>query len=79
MGIVTSVVTAAAAMDNLSYDRSIRHLVYNLTDSKSENLSKHFGDFYALVEEEIPRTNILVHCFAGISRVYMRVCSLLRL
>jgi predicted protein tyrosine phosphatase len=69
------VVTAAVAMDNLSYEGNVRHLVYSLTDCKSENMSKHFSSFYDLIEESIENTNVLVHCFAGISRVQVWLYS----
>jgi predicted protein tyrosine phosphatase len=32
-------------------------------------MRKYFQSFYDLVEQEIQRTNILIHCLAGISRV----------
>ena len=56
-------------MEQVEYDNSINHIVYPLLDMKSENISKYFSQFYELVEKEIARGNILVHCAAGISRV----------
>ena len=56
-------------MDHLSFDPNVRHHVYHLLDVSSENMTKHFNDFYSLMEKELSKSNILVHCFAGISRV----------
>lgn len=63
------VVTASSDMDHLSFEPHIRHHVYNLLDVSSENMAKHFSGFYELAESELQKTNLLVHCFAGISRV----------
>ncbi len=57
-------------MDQVVYaDSKVRHVVYPLLDAKSENITKFFNAFFALVEEQILKGNILVHCAAGISRV----------
>lgn len=56
-------------MEQVEYDSSVNHIVFPLLDMKSENISKYFSQFYELVEKEIARGNILVHCAAGISRV----------
>lgn len=56
-------------MDHLKYEEPIRHIVYNVLDAKTENLSVLFADFYELIEKEIRKCSILIHCFAGISRV----------
>lgn len=72
-----SVVTAAKGLDNVSYpNRKIRHIVYPLLDSKAENITALFNRFYDLVEECIAVGSILVHCAAGISRVYLADLSL---
>lgn len=62
-------------MEQVEYDNSINHIVYPLLDMKSEKISKYFSQFYELVEKEIARGNILVHCAAGISRVLVRPYS----
>ena len=56
-------------MDNLSFDSDVRHIVYPLSDAKSENIAKFFLHFSEIVDKELERGSILVHCFAGISRV----------
>ena len=64
------VITAALGMDQLSYSNtSIKHVVYPLLDSKSEDMMKYFSHFYHITEEQIQQHSVLVHCFAGISRV----------
>jgi len=40
-----------------------------LLDSKTENISEVFANFYDVVENSVGLGNILVHCSAGISRV----------
>lgn len=62
-------------MDQLKYEPHIRHHVYSLLDAKTENMAMHFTHFYDLVEDYIPNTNVLVHCFAGVSRVNTHLCS----
>lgn len=62
--------TAAQGMEQVAYpDGEIRHQVYPLVDSKSENIQQFFIDFFMLVEEEIAVGSVLVHCAAGVSRV----------
>lgn len=63
-------------MDHLEYDPSVNHIVYPLLDMKSENITKYFTQFYELIEKELARNNILVHCAAGISRVTQMAFSL---
>jgi len=71
-----AVVTAAVGMDHVEYDHSVNHIVYPLLDMKSENITKYFTQFYELMERELARKNVLVHCAAGISRVTLAKCSL---
>ena len=54
----------------LSYEEDVRHIVYPLLDAKSENITKFFMHFNEIVDKELERGSILVHCFAGISRVH---------
>lgn len=71
-----AVVTAAVGMDHVEYDHAVNHIVYPLLDMKSENITKYFTQFYELMEKELARKNVLVHCAAGISRVAVSLCSL---
>jgi protein-tyrosine phosphatase len=43
-------------------------LVLNIEDDPSENIIKHLDDVYNFIERQRERTNVLVHCAAGISR-----------
>lgn len=61
--------TAAVGMDHVSYSPPIKHIVYPLLDTKSQNVSRIFGEFYDLAEKALARGSVLVHCAAGISRV----------
>lgn len=65
-------------MDHVQYDPSTSHIVYPLLDMKSENISKYFSQFVELVERELAKGSILVHCAAGISRVTLLPYSLPR-
>jgi protein-tyrosine phosphatase len=56
-------------MDHVKYDSEILHIVYPLLDGKNENIAAFFDAFYHLIETNITRGSILVHCAAGISRV----------
>jgi protein-tyrosine phosphatase len=63
------VVTAAKDMDHIAYDESIHHIVYPLLDGKQEDIAIFFDNFYEIVQTNIQKGSILVHCAAGISRV----------
>ena len=58
-------------LDHVTYDSTVNHIIYPLLDMKSENITKYFGQFYDLMERELSKTNVLVHCAAGISRVVL--------
>lgn len=62
-------------MEQVQYDSSVTHIVYPLLDAKSENIGRYFSQFYELIERELTRGNVLVHCAAGISRVRPSLCS----
>lgn len=56
-------------MDHLQIPKSIKHIVYPLLDSKSEDISKFFQNNYDTIDGSLKRGGVLVHCAAGISRV----------
>lgn len=46
------VVTAAQGMDQVQYPNAeVKHQVYPLLDSKSENIQHFFLEFFTLIEE----------------------------
>ena len=61
-------------MDHVKYESSILHIVYPLLDGKNEDIASFFDAFYNLIETNIKRGNVLVHCAAGISRVLSKTC-----
>jgi protein-tyrosine phosphatase len=63
------VVTAARDMDHIAYDQAIAHVVYPLLDGKQEDIAVFFDNFYEIVQNNIQKGSVLVHCAAGISRV----------
>jgi protein-tyrosine phosphatase len=62
-------VTAAKGMDHVRFEAEIEHVVYPLLDAKTEDISSLFDEFYNLIETNIRKGSVLVHCSAGISRV----------
>ncbi len=64
-------VTAAKDMDHISYDEDMTHIVYPLLDGKQEDIAVFFDNFYEIVQKNIQKGSILVHCAAGISRVLL--------
>lgn len=58
-------------MEHIKYESDILHIVYPLLDGKNEDIASFFDAFYNLIETNISRGSILVHCAAGISRVIM--------
>ncbi len=61
-----SVVTAAVKMGHVTYDSSIKQIIYPLLDIKLENISKMFTQFYDLMECQLIKGNTLVDCAEGI-------------
>lgn len=66
--------TAAKDMEHLQYSEDVHHVVYPLLDGKQEQISSFFEKFFKIVEENLLRGSILVHCAAGISRVVLSSC-----
>ena len=56
-------------MEHVTVPEGVKHVVYPLLDMKSENIAKYFSQFYDLMQKELARGSVLVHCAAGISRV----------
>lgn len=46
----------------------IEYLYLPAVDSESFDISQYFEAACGLMQEELPRTNVLVHCMAGVSR-----------
>lgn len=79
MGIIYDeyiVITAAAGLD-INYDASIRHYRYMLHDVKSENMIQYFDEAVQRIDKGmgffmvgLKWGSVLVHCGAGVSRVY---------
>ena len=44
------------------------HLYVPADDVETYDLSKHFEQTYAFIDDVRKKTNVLVHCYAGISR-----------
>ncbi|KAL4436268.1 hypothetical protein ABPG74_015859 [Tetrahymena malaccensis] len=63
-------VLTVAARTGLKYDKSynITHHIVNADDVESYDLSRHFPTLLDFIEQHIQHTNVLVHCFAGVSR-----------
>jgi protein-tyrosine phosphatase len=48
--------------------KHIEYLYIPAVDHESFDISQYFEASYTLLSEELPRTNVLVHCMAGVSR-----------
>eukprot|EP00828_Plagiopyla_frontata_P043742 TRINITY_DN6949_c0_g1_i1.p1 TRINITY_DN6949_c0_g1~~TRINITY_DN6949_c0_g1_i1.p1 ORF type:complete len:283 (-),score=52.22 TRINITY_DN6949_c0_g1_i1:70-918(-) len=66
---VGAVLTVASNI-NIYYpqDFKINHLIFSIDDSPHCDLEKYFLQGINFIEENRKYTNVLVHCFAGISR-----------
>lgn len=66
---IKAVLTAAAGT-NLRYQKSdiSDHKIIPAEDIESYNLSVYFKDGVEFIEKNLQQTNVLVHCFAGVSR-----------
>lgn len=63
---IGAVLTVAAHSDLTYKDK--KHLIIAVEDMEQENLSKYFDQMIEFIEQNIANTNVLVHCFAGVSR-----------
>ena len=63
-------VLTVAANTYLMYDQSevISHKIIPAEDEEGFNLSLYFNEGIEFIEKNMTETNVLVHCFAGISR-----------
>ena len=55
-------------LDRLYQANGITHLVLDASDVSGYDISKHFPKAIDFIESSIMTGNVLVHCFAGISR-----------
>ena len=53
---------------NLHYPAEYEHAVIKADDYINFDLSKHFETSNQFIDNALQKTNVLVHCFAGISR-----------
>ena len=56
-------------------DLGINHKTINAFDMPSYKMTPHFEEAFAFIDDALRRGNLLVHCAAGISRVYFCLCS----
>ena len=50
------------------YPAEFEQIKFPLDDCESQNITRIFDDAYKFIEEQRKKTNVLVHCAAGISR-----------
>lgn len=53
---------------SFKYPNDFTQLKFALDDSESQKISNCFQDAFKFIEEQRKKTNVLVHCAAGISR-----------
>jgi hypothetical protein len=52
----------------LGHPKDIEIMKLRLDDSEDQKITQHFGSAFEFIEKHRARTNVLVHCAAGISR-----------
>lgn len=78
---IGSVLSAIGYGATLQYDpKDIQlHKIIYADDLESYDISKHFGEAFEFIEKGRAETNVLVHCYAGVSRsVSLVVAYLMR-
>jgi len=70
-------VLTSAAMLGVSYPKEMgmNHKTINAFDIPTYKMTPHFGEAYDFIKNALKNGNILVHCAAGISRVFSRLYS----
>lgn len=53
---------------SFKYPTEFQQIKFALDDSESQKITNCFQDAYQFIEEQRKKTNVLVHCAAGISR-----------
>lgn len=72
------VLTASDGM-NINYDKNVAYLVVRAIDAPSYDIRQHFSESNSFILENLSKNfNVLVHCAAGISRVYRYFYMLVR-
>ena len=60
---------------SFKYPEHITHLKFDLDDYQGQKVNHTFDPAFAFIEEQRKKTNVLVHCAAGISRCSMILSS----
>lgn len=60
---------------SFKYPADIEHKKFDLDDSNVQKVEHTFEPAYNFIEAQRQKTNVLVHCAAGISRCSMLLCS----
>ena len=54
----------------------LRHKIYAAIDEPNYNITKHFNESFVIIDKGLLFGSVLVHCAAGISRVFILLFSL---
>ena len=73
---INSVLTAAARLGIYYYKNEVDHKAYPALDNESYDISKYFDDSFNYIDQALKKGSVLVHCAAGVSRVYFVLLSL---
>lgn len=65
---IGAIVTVAYEARDIVLPPEIRRLHIDMVDAKEENLYAFLNTTYQFIEHNIQKTNVLVHCVAGVSR-----------
>ncbi|CAD8133732.1 unnamed protein product [Paramecium octaurelia] len=72
---IKAVITAARGVNTTI--KNVNHYVIEADDDENFQIIQHFQKAIKFIEQNLKSTNVLVHCFAGVSRSATIVCAYL--
>jgi dual specificity phosphatase 12 len=66
---IKAVITSAMGVEiKFDWDSTIFHKIFLMDDDEEFNIEPFFPETFDIIEENLKKTNVLVHCGGGISR-----------
>ena len=65
---IGAVVTVAYEARDIAHPPDIKRLQIDMVDAVEEKIYAYFNTTYHFIENNLQKTNVLVHCVAGVSR-----------
>ncbi|CAD8133904.1 unnamed protein product [Paramecium pentaurelia] len=72
---IKAVITAARGVNTTI--KNVNHYIIEADDDDNFQIIQHFQKSIKFIEQNLKSTNVLVHCFAGVSRSATIVCAYL--